>query len=106
MVTWQEIGLENFQTARALYQSQRYRSSVSRAYYAAFSVLTHTLNAHGVYFGEQQETPNHKGLSLAADYQRRTTDAMTARDAMRDAAALFRLVGWGMSDQEQCVIDG
>ncbi len=121
MATWQEIGQDNFQAAREMYEKQRYRSSVSRCYYAAFSVLTERLDAMGVIFGEEQETPNHKGLPkliklhlpmqdkqkkdciaiirrlyaarIAADYQRRTTDDAVARGAMRDAAVLFRVLG-------------
>ncbi|MBV9851376.1 MAG: HEPN domain-containing protein [Armatimonadetes bacterium] len=121
MATWQEIGVDSFQAARELYQTGRYRSCVSRFYYAAFSVLAHELAANGVAFGDQQETPNHKGMPkliklhlpleakakadciaiirrlyaarIVADYQRRTLDAAIARDAMRDAAALFRLLG-------------
>lgn len=62
MATWQEIGIENYRTGRELLDKRRYRSSVSRFYYAAFSLLTHELSKAGVDFGEDQETPNHKGL--------------------------------------------
>ena len=43
MATWQEIGQDNFRAGRELIEAKRYRSSVSRFYYAAFSVLTHEL---------------------------------------------------------------
>ncbi len=112
--------MENLKAARELYQTQQYRSSVSRSYYAAFSILTEELAALGVDFGEEQETPNHKGLPklmklhlllpnkakanciaiirrlyaarIAADYQRRTTDQVVARDVLRDTAVLFRFL--------------
>ncbi len=118
MATWQEIGVDSFYAAQALYEQRRFRSSVSRSYYAVFSVITHHLIAAGVNFGGQQETPNHQAVPklmkqnlslsnrqmldsiaivrrlyaarLAADYQRRTTDDMTAREAIRDSVALFR----------------
>ena len=57
MATCQEIGIENFQAGRELLNGGRYRSSVSRFYYAAFCVLTHELSLVGVDFGGDQETP-------------------------------------------------
>ncbi len=119
MATWREIGIENFRAARECYDHGRYRSSVSRFYYAAFSVLTDILAANGVNFGDQQETPNHKGLPklmklhlrmqnqaecisifrrlyaarITADYQRRTIDEAVAHAVRRDVATLFRYLG-------------
>ena len=121
MATWQEIGIDNFRAGRELLDNKRYRSSVSRFYYAAFSLLTHEFTKVGVDFGVDQVTPNHKGLPklvrlylplsmkqktesvaiirrlysarISADYQRRTTDEAVARGIMRDTAQLFRFVG-------------
>lgn len=121
MVTWQEIGRDNFRAARDLYDVGQYRSSASRSYYAAFSVVTHELNAAGARFGGPQETPTHQAVPklmkqyltlpgrqmitsiaiirrlyaarIAADYQRRSTDGVAALDALRDAAAFFRYLG-------------
>ncbi len=95
-----------------LLDKTRYRSSVSRFYYGAFSfyygafsLLTHELSEAGANFGADQETPNHKGLPklirlhrlysarISADYQRRTTDEAITRSIMRDAAKLFRHFG-------------
>ena len=118
MATWQEIGIDNFRAGRELLDAKRYRSSVSRFYYAVFSILTHELSSIGADFGEDQETPSHKGLPkllklhlrlpvkqkaeaiaitrrlyaarINADYQRWTTDENVTQDAMRDAAKLFR----------------
>jgi uncharacterized protein (UPF0332 family) len=121
MATWQEIGIDNFQAGRELLDGKRYRSSVSRFYYAAFSILTHELTLAGVKFGDDQETPSHKILPklirlhlplsvrqkadtisvvrrlyatrISADYQRRTTDELIARGILRDTAKLFRDFG-------------
>jgi uncharacterized protein (UPF0332 family) len=121
MATWQEIGIENYQAGRQLLDAGRYRSSVSRFYYAAFSLLTHELSEAGADFGDDQETPNHKGLPrlirlhptlpakqkadalaiirrlysarISADYQRRTTDESITRSIMRDTARLFQHFG-------------
>ncbi len=61
MATWQEIGLSSFYAAQTLYEQKQFRSSVSRSYYAAFSVITHQLVEAGACFG-QQETPAHQAL--------------------------------------------
>ena len=121
MATWEEIGLDNLAAGRELYRSGRYRSSVSRFYYAAFHVVTHALE--GKFDTDSgQETPSHKGLPKAirlqltnfseqqradivriirclydvridADYRRRTTDKATAMNALRDALRLFEFLG-------------
>ena len=121
MATWQEIGIDNFRAGRELFDAGRCRSSVSRFYYAAFSLLTHELSVAGADFGEDQETPNHKALPklirlhltlsgrkkmemislvrrlysarITADYQRRTTNEQTARGILRDTANLSRTFG-------------
>ncbi len=121
MATWREIGIDSFRAGRELRDNGRYRSSVSRFYYAAFSLLTHELSEAGADFGDDQETPNHKGLPklikqhlmlsakqkadtiaiirrpysarISADYQRRTTNEVITRSIMRDAATLFRQFG-------------
>jgi len=117
MATWQEIGLSSLYAAQMLYEQKQFRSSVSRSYYAAFSVITHQLVEAGARFG-QQETPPHQAVPklmkqyltlpgwqmtgsiaiirrlyaarIAADYQRRVTNGPTARAAIRDSVALFR----------------
>lgn len=66
MATWQEIGIDNFRTARILYDSPNpdYRSATSRFYYAAFAILTHELiqcNA-AADFREGRATPGHSQL--------------------------------------------
>ena len=107
MATWREIGQKNYHAGRELLNLKQYRSSVSRFYYAAFSLLTHELREAGITFEDNWETPSHQGLPglmkrhlpvayrrecvaivrrlyaarLAADYQRRTTDEATARNA-------------------------
>ena len=47
MATWQEIGIDNFRAAVALYDGGYYRNATSRFYYAAFSVLTSELIRRG-----------------------------------------------------------
>ena len=63
MATWQEIGVDNFRAAVALYDdpSPQYRSAASRLYYAVFCIVTHELIQRGATadFREQRETPGH-----------------------------------------------
>jgi uncharacterized protein (UPF0332 family) len=40
MATWSDTAQENFEAASALRADRRWRSSASRAYYAAFALLT------------------------------------------------------------------
>lgn len=119
MATWREIGQENYAAGRALLQLKQHRSSVSRFYYAAFSLLTHELREAGVTFGDNRETPSHQALPglvkrhlpmasrreclaiirrlyalrLAADYQRNTIDEVTARNVQRDMTRLLHYLG-------------
>ena len=62
MATWLEIGLDSFYAAQTLYEQKRYRSSVSRSYYAAFSVVTYHLIKAGAIFNGPQETPAHQAV--------------------------------------------
>ncbi len=119
MATWREIGEQNYAAGRELLKLEQYRSSVSRFYYAAFSLLTHELSEAGVTFGNNGETPSHQALPglikrhlplsyrrqcvaivrrlyavrITADYQRRTIDEAVAQEAQRDAAQLLRYLG-------------
>ena len=65
MATWQEIGINNFEAARNLYEDGKYRSATSRFYYAAFSVLTHELIRRGATpdFRDKRATPGHAQLA-------------------------------------------
>jgi len=124
MATWQEIGQENFRAGRDLYGLKHYRSSVSRLYYAAFSLLTFELARSGVTFRMNRQTPAHAELAelivenltqfsearrtaialtalrlyrnrLDADYFDRRLDRKAAERALRDAEKLFRYFGVG-----------
>ena len=128
MVTWAEIGLDNLVAGRELYRSGRYRSSVSRFYYAAFHVVTDALE--GKFDTETgQETPNHKGLPKAirlnltqltppqraevgslmnrlyaaridADYRRRTADKTTALESLQAVLPLFDYLQVNIDEQQ------
>ena len=66
MATWQEIGIDNFRAAVALYDGGHYRNAASRFYYAAFSVVTYELIQRGARpaFRDNRATPGHAQLRL------------------------------------------
>ncbi len=59
MATWNEVSLDCLRAAGELMQSGRYRSSVSRAYYAAYSAVTAALSHAGVAFKDDHDGPSH-----------------------------------------------
>ncbi len=122
MANWQEIGESNFRAASELYSAGHYRSSVSRFYYAAFSLLTFELPRKGVTFRAGRQTPAHAEvtelivahltqftevrrfalvrltqrlyrLRLDADYFEQRLDHQAAQTARREAEKLFRYFG-------------
>ena len=122
MTTWREVSLDCYEAAGSLYRAKRWRSSASRAYYAAFSVVTAELQGRLV-FRPGYETPPHRELPnliekhltglavgprrelkqivrrlytlrLMADYRRlQTTDEQSARRALSDVQAAYRILG-------------
>ena len=118
---WNEIGRDSLRAARAI-QDSNARSSISRAYYAAHSVLTEALLNAGYVPPRARQTPPHmlqpaligqflngKGervvrelrvtvrrlyaARLDADYNRRVTiDSGVSLQAVRDAHAMFLML--------------
>ncbi len=113
--------MENYEAAKELGDARRYRSCASRAYYAAFSAVTHAVSGHAP-LTRGRETPahaklpqlvkDHSGLDkqwarrvmaairrlydfrIAADYQSsRTVDEGVARRARRDARLVCSALG-------------
>ncbi len=61
MTTWHEVGRDARKAANELVES-RFRSCLSRAYYAVYSKVTHDLTAApGIAFPPRREGPNHPG---------------------------------------------
>ncbi|MGC8623841.1 MAG: HEPN domain-containing protein [Phycisphaerae bacterium] len=119
MAAWSEISLNNWKAAQAL--RERYpRSSVSRAYYAAFSALTQAFADKRLSFPGKQ-SPRHRdipgmvnqvfsskarageirrniralyAMRLNADYSAgRSTDAESAKEAIRSSVIILRACG-------------
>lgn len=60
-MTWREIAIDGLHAAGELSRLGRHRSSVSRAYYAAFAALTARLTEAGLSFGGD-EGPAHSAV--------------------------------------------
>jgi len=122
MPQWLDVGKDSFRAAQALTTGGRWRSSVSRAYYAAFSLVTDSLVCAGAGFANQ-ETPKHQALAnlveqhlikgraqerrllksklrtlyharINADYRLGiSTDRQTALAALADMVTIYQLLG-------------
>jgi hypothetical protein len=89
--TWLLMAKGNESAARILQRSQRYRSAMSRAYYAAFALATHCLLTAGATFGGRTSPPHRdlRGLvraHLTAGWPAARADALDAA-----LGALYRL---------------
>lgn len=62
MATWQSISKDNLRAAKTL-ASLRFRSTVSRAYYAAFAAVAAELQRVSHEFPHGWETPRHKDVT-------------------------------------------
>jgi uncharacterized protein (UPF0332 family) len=64
MANWREMSLDNFEAAKELLASGRWRSSVSRSYYAAYCAITEDLDRRNVSFAHGWNNPGHEQLLL------------------------------------------
>ena len=86
-MTWDEIGRDSLEAAKLLREAGRHRSSVSRAYYAAYAKVT-GLVAPFADFPEDREGPSHEKLpTMASDYLTR----LAFRERQRVESSLERL---------------
>ena len=119
MSTWQELSLDCLQAAKMLADTEHWRSSVNRSYYAAYCAVTSKLVARRVSFAHGWNNPAHEqlpnlilhNLTLPMNTRRRlkqlilflrearenadyrpgiTVDRATARDCIRDAETVLK----------------
>ena len=62
MATWHELSRDALLAARELLQSNRLRSSASRAYYAAYSAVAQPMTRQRVAFPYGWNNPSHEQL--------------------------------------------
>jgi len=60
MPTWTDLSNDNRSAAYELQQHRRWRSCVSRAYYAIYSAVTKELIQRGVTMPKQRQNPRHE----------------------------------------------
>lgn len=121
-MTWREIGLDSYKAAQVLRREERWRSSVSRSYYAAYSIVAGELEGKATYPHGMQNPPHvalpelirshvtSLGMNdrrrvgsivsrlfeyrVDADYRpRRTVDEETAVGSLGLAADVLRMFG-------------
>jgi uncharacterized protein (UPF0332 family) len=61
--SWSNLAIDSLQAARTLLGRQRYRSAISRGYYAAYAALTHELARDpSITFESGRNNPGHRQL--------------------------------------------
>jgi uncharacterized protein (UPF0332 family) len=63
MGTWRDLAKDNRTAANELFTVKRYRSCVSRAYYAAYAEITHALLQANVTMPAGRGNPRHGALA-------------------------------------------
>jgi len=74
---WLELARDARKSANELMELDRFRSSISRAYYAAYSKVTHELVVTaGLTMPPDREGPNHPGKTGRAGIRRLVETSM------------------------------
>ena len=60
--TWQDLARDSRKAASELVRADRFRAGASRAYYAAYSIVTHEFNRLGLPMPRGREGPSHNKL--------------------------------------------
>ncbi|MCA9450171.1 MAG: HEPN domain-containing protein, partial [Candidatus Omnitrophica bacterium] len=60
--TWLDLARDSRQAANVMVQHGRYRSAISRSYYAVYSRVTYELISSGVKMPASKEGPTHSKL--------------------------------------------
>jgi uncharacterized protein (UPF0332 family) len=61
--SWRQVAVDALKAGGELCDLGRYRSSVSRSYYAAYSALAARLSEAGISFANEREGPGHEQLT-------------------------------------------
>lgn len=85
-MNWLDLARDSRKAAAELVQEKRYRSSASRAYYAAFSKITQELVSAGVIMPAGYEGPSHSRV-------RPLVETRLSRMNMNKRIALSHLIG-------------
>jgi uncharacterized protein (UPF0332 family) len=94
LATWRELSRDSLRAAQLLLEEGHLRSSVSRAYYAAYCAVSDQLSQRGVSFAHGWNNPSHdqlpalvrNNLALAVNRRRQLSRAIRRlRTAREDA---------------------
>jgi uncharacterized protein (UPF0332 family) len=66
-IGWKTVAQDNYSAASALFTQRRWRSAISRAYYAVYSLVGHALSAKGVTMPMGREGPSHKKVPVLVE---------------------------------------
>jgi uncharacterized protein (UPF0332 family) len=62
MATWNDLAQDNTLAANETFDTHRWRTCISRAYYAAYAAVTQELIAQGMTMPKAQPNPHHASL--------------------------------------------
>ncbi len=62
MASWEELALDSRAAAQSLQDQGRFRSSVSRSYYAVYSAVVHRLSSQGLSYAYGRRNPPHEAV--------------------------------------------
>ena len=88
MSTWRDISIDNELAAKHLLRAGRFRSAVSRAYYALYAAVAGELKVQGLVFGGGRDNPAHADLPTLLE----SNVAGFAQWERRDLKAAARLL--------------
>jgi len=66
-ITWKTAAEDNYSAASVLFSQRRWRSAISRAYYAVYSLVAHALSAKGIHMPMGREGPSHKRVPVLVE---------------------------------------
>ncbi len=90
MASWHDISRENRLAAGELSRARRWRSSVSRSYYALYAELTGRLLTQGVTLHAARANPSHADLPRMVAGNLAGLDSLGRRRVKRAAERLYR----------------
>jgi uncharacterized protein (UPF0332 family) len=90
-MSWRDIADDNFASASQLKASENWRSCISRAYYAAFSVVTQELIIRGLTPRVEYGTWAHQSLPMMLQAHLNSSSETAAANLASALERLYRL---------------
>ena len=87
--TWQQLSRDSLRAAEVLLREGHYRSSVSRAYYAAYCAATHEIVQRVTTFSYGRNNPSHG--SVPSYIQNNLTLPQAKKDTVSSLVSILRL---------------